>query len=135
MLLQKALTSLCKYRNKDRYAMGQNHKSVHLKLQLMKKRASQKILGKKVKNSCISSKIYQKTCISKIFGPNSKTCIVKVCAAWGRVSRGLTVLRVLLFLRFLLQIFWTLFKNLYCQVPCSLSWGRVSRGLTVLDYI
>ena len=55
MLLQKALTPLCKYRNKDRYAMGQNHKSVHLKLQLMKKRASQKILGKKVKNSCISS--------------------------------------------------------------------------------
>ena len=28
----------------------------------------------------------------KSFGPYSKTCIVKVCAAWGRVSRGLTVL-------------------------------------------
>ena len=47
----------------------------------MKKRASRKILGKKVKNSCIS----------KFFGPNSKTCIVKVRAAWGRVSRGLTL--------------------------------------------
>ena len=50
-----------------------------------------KFFGKKVKNSCFSSEIYQKTCISKNFGPNSKTCIVKVRAAWGRVSRGLTV--------------------------------------------
>ena len=27
----------------------------------------------------------------KFFGPYSKACIFKVCAAWGRVSRGLTV--------------------------------------------
>ena len=35
--------------------------------------------------------IYQKTCISRFFGPYSKTCTVEVRAAWGRVSRGLTV--------------------------------------------
>ena len=32
-----------------------------------------------------------KTCISNIFGPNSKMCIFKVCAAWGRVAQGPTV--------------------------------------------
>ena len=31
--------------------------------------------------------------ISNFFGSNSKTCTCEVCAAWGRVSRGLTVLR------------------------------------------
>ena len=31
-----------------------------------------------------------KTCISNIFGPNSKTCTCEVCAAWSRVSRGPT---------------------------------------------
>ena len=31
------------------------------------------------------------TVLQKIFGPYSKTCIVKVRAAWGRVSQGLTV--------------------------------------------
>ena len=30
-------------------------------------------------------------CISNVFGSYSKTCIVKVRASWGRVSRGLTV--------------------------------------------
>ena len=29
---------------------------------------------------------------SNFFGPNSKTCTCKVRAAWGRVSRGLTVM-------------------------------------------
>ena len=29
--------------------------------------------------------------ISNFFGPNSKMCTCKVCAAWGHVSRGLTV--------------------------------------------
>ena len=37
-----------------------------------------------------------KTCISNVFGPFSKTCIVKVRASWGRVSRGLTVPTLLL---------------------------------------
>ena len=62
----------------------------------------------KLKNPCISRKclskfvllkkrasqvtIYQKTCISRFFGPYSKTCTVEVRAAWGRVSRGPTVL-------------------------------------------
>ena len=31
---------------------------------------------------------------SNFFGPNSKTCTCKVRAAWGRVSRGLTVPQV-----------------------------------------
>jgi hypothetical protein len=34
---------------------------------------------------------YINSFISIFFGPNSKTCICKVRAAWGRVSRGLTV--------------------------------------------
>ena len=34
---------------------------------------------------------YINWCISTFFGPYSKTCIVKVRADWGRVSRGLTV--------------------------------------------
>ena len=50
---------------------------------LIKIRASQKNVHLK--------SIYQKTCISNFFGPYSKTCIVEVRAAWGRVSRGLTV--------------------------------------------
>ena len=33
------------------------------------------------------------SCISNIFGPYSKMCIVKVCAAWSCVSRGLTVFK------------------------------------------
>ena len=34
---------------------------------------------------------YINSFISNIFGPNSKTCTCEVRAAWGRVSRGLTV--------------------------------------------
>ena len=61
---------------------GTSQKPAHLKWQFIKKCASQKKKwGKKIKNSCFSSKIDQKTCISKNFGPNSKTCIVKVRAA------------------------------------------------------
>ena len=35
---------------------------------------------------------YINSLISNIFGPNSKTCPCEVHAAWGRVSRGLTVI-------------------------------------------
>ena len=49
---------------------------------------------------CISSthlsKNRAKTCISNTFGPNSKTCTCEVRAAWGRVSRGLTVMHNIL---------------------------------------
>ena len=34
---------------------------------------------------------YINSFISNFFGPNSKTCTCEVRAAWGRVSRGLTV--------------------------------------------
>ena len=34
---------------------------------------------------------YINSCFSSVFGLYSKTCIVKVRAAWGHVSRGLTV--------------------------------------------
>ena len=66
MLLQKALTPMCKYRNKDRYPMGQNQKSVHLKKEFIKKRASQKILGKKSKIRASQVKVIKKR-VSQIF--------------------------------------------------------------------
>ena len=56
-------------------------KNVHLKYSFIKK-------------TCKNVQKRVKTCISKVFGPNSKTCTSKVRAAWGRVSRGLTVLSV-----------------------------------------
>ena len=57
-------------------------KNLHLKVSFTKKRA--KTCKKRAKRA--------KTCISNIFGPYSKTAIVKVRASWGRVSRGLTVI-------------------------------------------
>ena len=54
--------------------------------------------------------IYQKTCISRFSGPYSKTCIVEVPAAWGRVSRGLTVLKTTKF--FLQSLEWKKIINL-----------------------
>ena len=47
--------------------------------------------GKMIKKSCCSRFYYINSFSSNNFGPNSKTCICKVRAAWGRVSRGLTV--------------------------------------------
>ena len=44
------------------------------------------------KNRAAQGFHYINSCISNFFGPYSKTCIVKVRAAWGRVSRGLTVI-------------------------------------------
>ena len=55
--------------------MQKRAKNVHLKYSFIKKRAKR-----------------AKTCIPSIFGPNSKTCIFKVRAAWGRAAQGLTVL-------------------------------------------
>ena len=49
---------------------------------------------------------------SNFFGPNSKTCSCKVRAAWGRVSRGLTVLgKKLINKRNAIQcfLFWVIF--------------------------
>ena len=43
------------------------------------------------KNRAAKSFHYINSCISNFFGPYSKTCFVKVRAAWGRVSWGLTV--------------------------------------------
>jgi hypothetical protein len=56
-------------------------KNVHLKYSFIKKSAKKC----KIVQKCA------KTCISNIFGPNSKTCTCEVRAAWGRVSRGFTV--------------------------------------------
>ena len=70
-------------------------KNVHLKYLLTKKRASQGLIYQKacknVQKTCKNVQKRAKTCISNVFGPYSKTCIVKVRASWGRVSRGLTV--------------------------------------------
>ena len=65
----------------------------------VQKRASQVLIYQKktCKNlpkcakSCKNVQKRAKTCISSIFGPNSKTCTCEIRAAWGRVSRGLTV--------------------------------------------
>ena len=43
------------------------------------------------KNGAPQGFYYKNSFSSNIFGPNSKTCTCKVRAAWGRVSRGLTV--------------------------------------------
>ena len=43
------------------------------------------------KNRAAQGFHYINSFISNFFGPNSKTCTCKVRAAWGRVSRGLTV--------------------------------------------
>ena len=43
------------------------------------------------KNRAAQGFYYINSFSSNIFGPNSKTCTCKVRAAWGRVSRGLTV--------------------------------------------
>ena len=73
-------------------------KNVQKTCKNVQKRASQVPIYKKtcknVQNCAKSCKNVQnraKTCISNIFGPNSKTCTCEVRAAWGRVSRGLTV--------------------------------------------
>ena len=64
-------------------------KNVHLKYPFIKKTC--KNMQKHAKTCKIVQKC-AKTCISNIFGPNSKTCTCEVRAAWGPVSRGLTVL-------------------------------------------
>ena len=65
----------------------------------VQKRASQVLIYQKnVQKHAKMCKIVQnraKTCISNIFGPNSKTCTCEVRAAWVRVSRGLTVPKIL----------------------------------------
>jgi len=70
-------------------------KTVHLKYLLTKNHASQGLIFQKtcknVQKTCKNVQKRSKTCISNDFGPYSKTCIVKVRASWGRVSRGLTV--------------------------------------------
>ena len=87
---------------------------------LLKNRASQKIVLLKLQ-------FIKKSCISNFFGPNSKTCIVKVRAAWGRVSRGLTVQTAeSLHLRLVLSLstkeykseteIWQLMTKLWCRV-------------------
>ena len=49
-----------------------------------------------LKNRAAQGFHYINSFISNIFGPNSKTCTCKVRAAWGRVSRGLTVYKSLM---------------------------------------
>ena len=44
------------------------------------------------KNCAAQGFHYINSFISNFFGPNSKTCTCEVRAAWGHVSRGLTVL-------------------------------------------
>ena len=44
------------------------------------------------KNHAAQGFHYRNSFISNFFGHNSKTCTCKVRAAWGRVSRGLTVM-------------------------------------------
>ena len=60
-------------------------KNVHLKVSFTKN----------VQKTCKNVQKRAKTCISNVFGPYSRTCIVKVRASWGRVSRGLTVFNFL----------------------------------------
>ena len=47
--------------------------------------------SKMIKKSCCSRFYYINSFSSSFFGPNSNSCTCKVRAAWGRVSRGLTV--------------------------------------------
>ena len=47
-----------------------------------------KAIARTWKNRAAQGFYYINSCISKIFGPYSKTCIVKVRVAWGRVSQG-----------------------------------------------
>jgi hypothetical protein len=60
-------------------------KNVHLKYLFTKKRVSQVLIYQK------TCKERAKTSISNFFGPISKTCVFKVCAAWGRAAQGPTV--------------------------------------------
>ena len=60
-------------------------KNVHLKYSFIK---NVHLKYSFIKKTC---KNVQKICISNIFGPNLKTCTWEVRAAWGHVSRGLTV--------------------------------------------
>ena len=53
-----------------------------------------RVKGKMIKKPCSSRFYYINSFSSNIFGPNSKTCTSKVRAAWGRVSRGLTVFSI-----------------------------------------
>ena len=52
----------------------------------VQKRASQVLIYQK------NVQKREKTCISNIFGPNLKTCIFKVRAAWDHAAQGPTVI-------------------------------------------
>ena len=72
---RKTLTPFCKYKNKYRYPMGQNQESVHLKQQFSKKRASQKILGKKSKIRASQVKFTKKRVSQNFLDPIQKRAL------------------------------------------------------------
>ena len=76
-----------------------------------------------IRKPCSSRFHFINSFISNSFGPNSKTCTCEVRAAWGRVSRGLTVLVVKKTLQNFYQcMLWT---SIFL---CSASWRFGVRG-------
>ena len=97
-----------------------------------------------IKKPCCSRFSLHKFVQLKFFGPNSKTCSNKVRAAWGRVSRGLTVqpfksLYLLIFVSLQISLwkrsYWLFFKKYTQHFLISLIFESICRSMKVKSRI
>ena len=90
-----------------------------------------RVKAKWSKNRAAQGFYYINSFSSNIFGPYSKTCTCKVHAAWGHVSRGLTVVNVKSMVK-ILSIFVALSENMSFDYSIySWNFNQFSNNITL----